>query len=159
MVLSSVLTGRVSRSSKSSINMRKAFIILNHLLTKTQESELRSEFEVERIIEMPEVFKEIWGGISAQNDLFNSGVRDIIEWLKIDSQPSDVVVVQGEWGASFLIVDFCFCNKLIPLYASSERLYEQKDLKDGRVKRTHIFKHVRFKRYMRFNEIVWGHNG
>jgi len=139
--------------------MKNAFIILNHSLTRLQEEELRSKFGVERIVEMPQDLKRVWSDFSAWTNLTDSRVSDIVEWLDDQARTADLVVVQGEWGATFYVVDFCFYKDLIPLYASSERLYEQENLSGQRVRRTHIFKHVKFKKYLRYQEIVGGQYG
>jgi hypothetical protein len=130
--------------------VRKAFIVLNHTLIEDQKTELQHFFSVDSFIEMPEEVKSIWSGLRPEVDIYSSGINDVISWLERYGKEDDIVIVQGEFGATFYVVNFCFHKGMVPVYASSERRYMEKKYPDGRVDRHHIFKHVKFKLYERF---------
>ncbi len=59
--------------------------------------------------------------------------------------------MQGEFGSTFMLVDFALKNNLVPLYATTRRVAEEK--REGEsVFREYIFEHVCFKKYRYFGE-------
>jgi len=69
--------------------------------------------------------------------------------LRKTGKTGDFVLIQGEFGATYFTVDFCFQNNLIPIYATSKREYREEPQQDGSVVRVHRFKHVQFREYKR----------
>lgn len=130
--------------------MKRAFILLNHHLTENQKDELKHNFEVEEIKEMPSRVRNVWKAIQPELQFSSSELSGVINWLNENATRNDIVVAQGEFGATFYVVDYCFQRGLLPLYAASKRHYEEQSLSDGNVKRLHIFRHVRFKKYSKY---------
>ena len=60
---------------------------------------------------------------------------------------SDFVLIQGDFGAVYLMVNFAFSLGLIPVYATTERIVVEKRMQDNTVKSERIFKHKMFRRY------------
>jgi len=130
--------------------MRNAFIILNHELKNEQKLELQQLYDVSSFIELSTSLQKIWSGFQPEDDIPSLKLKKIIRWLEADGKKDDIVVVQGEFGATFYVVDFCFHHGMVPLYASSKRRYKESNHSDGSVERRHIFRHVKFKPYKRF---------
>lgn len=130
--------------------MRRAFILLNHHLTENQKDELKHSFGVDEIKKVPSPIQNVWKAIKPEVQFSSSELSGVINWLNENAVRNDIVIVQGEFGASFYVVDYCFQRGLLPLYAASKRQYEEQSLSDGSVRRLHIFRHVRFKSYSRF---------
>lgn len=130
--------------------MPKFFSIMNHNLSKRQKEEIVKSLGVKSILELPEKLKKIWLNLSPVGALDVDNLSQIVNWLKENTKYDDYVLVQGEFGATFYIVDFCFKHGLMPLYATSKREYDEIILKNDNVKRTHIFNHVQFRRYERY---------
>jgi hypothetical protein len=58
--------------------------------------------------------------------------------------------VQGDFGATFYVVDFCLKNNLIPVYSTSRRISVEKNGNNNKIVKTNIFEHVTFRRYKYF---------
>ena len=77
-------------------------------------------------------------------------IKNVILWLK-NTNKNDVLIVQGEFGSTFMIVDFALKNNLIPLYATTKRIAKE-NIEGEIVHREYIFEHVCFKEYKYFGE-------
>jgi len=133
--------------------MPNLFVLINHKLTRNQIKDSANFLRVNKIYEPEEEIKNIWSNISPEGALDLNNLNLIINWLEISANKNDYVLVQGEFGSTFYIVDFCFQHGLIPIYATSKREYKEIKLEDGSVKRIHVFRHVQFRKYMRFEEL------
>lgn len=71
----------------------------------------------------------------------------VIEWIEAESVEGDYVLVQGDFGATFYIVDYCFKNGRVPIYATTNRKVEEKR-ENGTIKINRVFKHENFRKYM-----------
>ena len=121
--------------------------ILNHNLTEMQKTDAKIKMNIDKIIEPPESINDLWANVSPEGELNIDKLQIVINWIKGKSAKNDYVLVQGEFGATFYIIDFCFKYGLIPIYATSERKYKEIVLSDNSIERRHIFQHVQFRKY------------
>ncbi len=130
----------------------RMLLLLNHVLTESQIKDAEKSWNVREFIYPDENIKKTWMKINPDGDEISSQLRKVVDWLDTASESGDLVLVQGEYGAAFYIVDYCFKTGRLPLYATSERKYVEQVLKDGSIERKHIFRHVIFRRYKRWEK-------
>ena len=76
-------------------------------------------------------------------------INDVIEWLS-SAKAGDALIAQGEFGATFMIVDYALKRGLAPLYAVTKRVASER--REGEiVSKNYIFEHVCFRRYEYFS--------
>ncbi len=73
----------------------------------------------------------------------------IRKWILKESKEHDYVLIQGEFGATFYLVDYCFNIKRVPIYATSIRQVEEKAEDDITIT-NRTFKHVNFRKYVKY---------
>lgn len=77
-------------------------------------------------------------------------IEDIVvvfkKWISQNARAGDVALVQGDFGLTYAMVNFCKEKGLIPVYATTERKVEE-EKKDGVVLVKRTFNHVRFRVY------------
>lgn len=130
--------------------MSKAFVLLNHTLTQNQTKELESKFSIKEIVYPEKELSQKWSQIPAAENVDMGIIQSIVSWLSI-AQENDVLIVQGEFGSTFMIVDYALKNKLIPVHAVTKRV--AKESRDGEtVHREYIFEHVCFRKYKYFEK-------
>ena len=59
----------------------------------------------------------------------------------------DYVLVQGDFGACCLMVDYARRLGLLPIYSTTRREVHEECLKDGSIRLVRSFRHVRFREY------------
>jgi hypothetical protein len=129
--------------------MKKAYVLLNHELTLKQVEELKQKFLVDKIVYPPKEITVSWLQINPEGENCRI-IKNVILWLK-NTNKNDVLIVQGEFGSTFMIVDFALKNNLIPLYATTKRIAKE-NIEGEIVHREYIFEHVCFKEYKYFGE-------
>jgi len=125
----------------------KIFLLFSHKLTTSQQEELKNKFKVDKIIYLPEELQNTWSNIPTESPSIKSHIQDILNWLKRNSNSKDLVLVQGEFGAVFITVDFCIKTGLIPIYSTTKREVTEKILPDETVQTKRNFAHVRFREF------------
>jgi hypothetical protein len=125
---------------------RKMFLLISHEIDEIQEKQAKELYGVRCFIRLPEELQEEWSNIPHEMDEVRDYISDIKEFILLNAEKGDIVLVQGDYGATYEIVNFCKENNLIPVYATTKRVAEEKREKDRTIiKRT--FKHVRFRQY------------
>ncbi|MEA3280185.1 MAG: CRISPR-associated protein Csx20, partial [Thermodesulfobacteriota bacterium] len=59
----------------------------------------------------------------------------------------DYVLIQGDFGACYIMVRFAFEKGFVPVYSTTRREAVEKQQSDGAVKLVHQFKHQVFRKY------------
>jgi hypothetical protein len=125
--------------------------LLNHPLTQNQITELETVFNSGRIVYPPAGVSSAWGGIPAEKSLSAEHLRPFTQWLSA-AHEGDCVVLQGEAGATFALVDFALSRGLVPLHSVTQRVAREN--RDGeKVFRSYVFEHICFRRYRYFDEL------
>lgn len=126
--------------------MINLFILLNHSINDIQKKDARN-MGVTNFIVLPPDLQKIWQNISPAETKLAPFLTPIKQWLSQRAAPDDFVLIQGDFGACWLMVDFSFQNKLIPLYSTTKRKVVEIENKDGSIQTIRQFKHVMFRKY------------
>jgi hypothetical protein len=127
--------------------MRKIFLLFSHNLTDEQVKELKDRFGICSIISLPKDLQNLWSNFPPENDFPEKLANIFIKFLKENSSIDDFVLIQGEFGLVFYMVDWCLKNRRIPIYSTTKRIFKEENQPDGSIKNIHIFKHINFRKY------------
>jgi len=128
---------------------RKFFILMSHKMTESQKRDAISSFGVTQFIEVPNRW---WGQIPPNADSIVSYIEDILNFLEKRSEKGDIILVQGDFGATFYIACWAKKHDLLPVYATTERVAIE-SVDGEKIITTREFKHVRFRVYETEKEI------
>lgn len=124
---------------------KKALLVFSHQLTENQKKELIEEYGVKEIESLPKELQNIWSNVSIKKD-YKENLEKIKEFVKKNFDKGDIILIQGNWGYTYNLVNLSIKNGLIPVYSYTERNVEE--IKDGEtVKKISFFKHVKFVKY------------
>ncbi|NCO60062.1 MAG: hypothetical protein COZ70_02650 [Deltaproteobacteria bacterium CG_4_8_14_3_um_filter_51_11] len=126
---------------------KKLFLLFSHSFTRLQEKDAISTLGVERIVALPPELQALWSDIPPGLDSLECYLEPLKAWIEKSARPGDFVLVQGDFGACYLIVRFSMSKGLCPIYSTTERKAAENVGPDGTVRLTHEFMHVRFRRY------------
>ena len=124
---------------------RKALLLFSHQLTENQEKELIENFKVKKIISLSSELQKMWSNVSIKKN-YKENLEKIKKYIEENFNENDVILVQGNWGYTYNIVEWSIEKKLVPVYSYTERNVEE--IKDGEnVKKISYFKHLKFIEY------------
>lgn len=127
--------------------MPRVFLFFNHTLTEDQREALSRELTVTKIVLPPEELRSLWAAIPPESTTLKDILVPVCSWLEKQSAAGDFILIQGEFGACYLLVQHALEHGLIPIYSTTRRRAEERHLDDGSVRIEHTFKHVIFRRY------------
>ncbi|PDO10552.1 MAG: hypothetical protein BLM47_06675 [Candidatus Reconcilbacillus cellulovorans] len=127
--------------------MKSVAILLSHQPTTEQLAQLENEWGVGRIVPLPDEFRTLWTSVPPDGPFPKEAFAPLLAWLEQSTAEGDLVWVQGEFGATFLVSSWCFAHRRIPVYATTRRESEDHAQPDGSVVRRQVFRHVRFREY------------
>ena len=126
---------------------RTLFLIFNHQITDLQKDDAVNSLGTSLTKDLPRDLKELWSRIPPEMPEVVPYLEPIRKWLRAEAIKGDYVLIQGDFGACFIIVNFALAQGLIPVYSTTEREAVEEHEDDGTIKLTHQFKHHIFRRY------------
>jgi len=123
------------------------FLLFNHNITAPQKSDARKDLGVNRIIDLPPDLKTLWRQIPPDLPEIFSYLEPVMEWLGGHAKQNDFVLIQGDFGACFIMVNFAFKRDLVPVYSTTRRDAAEEYDEDGTIRMTHRFQHHIFRKY------------
>jgi len=110
--------------------------------SRVQGSKLKSKNEI-RVASM---FKNVPKELKGDYETIEACLTEIKTYISARFKTGDYLLVQGDYGATFNMVQFAKEIGLVPVYATSKR--DVKEVVDGEYVTTiREFKHVRFRKY------------
>jgi hypothetical protein len=129
--------------------MPSLYLLFNHELTSLQKRDALHGLGVEEIYNPPPDLKAVWEQVPADLEKIGSYLEPIKLGLRSHAEKQDYVLIQGDFGACYIMVRFAMGHGLIPIYSTTEREAVEEHGEDGSVKITHRFRHRIFRRYGR----------
>ncbi len=129
--------------------MRSLFLLFNHKLTDKQKNNAYSSLGIENIVDMPDELKALWRQVPSNLAEIKQCIAPVQNWLASNSHFGDYTLIQGDFGACYIMVKFAFQNHLAPVYSTTAREAVEVHEKDGSVKVIHKFNHVIYRQYGR----------
>lgn len=123
------------------------FLIFNHELTFSQRADATTALGVSRFVDLPPELKRLWAQIPPDLDALAAYLEPIRRWLAHQAQEGDYVLIQGDFGATFLMVRTAAAMGLVPVYSTTERSAREIRNGDGSVETTHRVRHIKYRKY------------
>lgn len=123
--------------------MPKLFVLVSHELTPFQREDAAASLGVSEIVLLGG--KE-WSQIPAEDEDITVFLAPLKQQLQMFGQAGDFLLVQGDFGATYNMVEYANRIGMKPVYATTKRL--ARDMVNGdEVTTLRTFEHVRFRRY------------
>lgn len=121
--------------------MQKIVLLFSHTLTEPQVEELKKDWNCDKIIYLPEDLQKKWTNVEDEID-----IKIFQKFLLDNLYEKDYVLIQGEWGLTYNMINFAKENNFIPIYAGTTR--NSLEYKEGeKIIKKSIFVHTKFKKY------------
>jgi len=123
--------------------MKTMYILMSHTITKQQKADAKKTLNIDNFTELP---TDAWSQIPAEVENIESSLLELKLQLRNDAKPEDVLLVQGDYGATYNMVQFAKENGLVPVYATNVR--KSREIADGEnIISVREFRHIRFRKY------------
>lgn len=126
--------------------MKKMFLLFSHKLTEDQEIDAKNTFDIEQFIYLPPNLQHIFSNVPVELKSLSEYLIPIKIFLKENSEYEDLVLIQGDFGVVYQMVNFVKSLGLKAVYSTTLRLSEEVFDAEGLFKMS-IFKHRRFREY------------
>ena len=117
---------------------------MNHTLTLEQEEDAKENLKIEKFVNIADAK---WSDI----DPFEKSVVNVINIYKdrLTQQASagDVLLVQGDFGATYNMINFAKNIGIKTIYATTKRIAQELTI-DGKLVTRREFKHEKFREYL-----------
>jgi hypothetical protein len=127
--------------------MRKLLVLFNHSLTPAQYTDAEASLGITKVLLPSEELSWLWANIPPEVDSLSTALTPVYLWLAECGQPGDYVLIQGEFGATTMLVQEALRLGLKPVYATTERRAVEERMENGDIQLSHCFRHVRFRQY------------
>ena len=129
--------------------MSSLLILFNHTLTKDQEFDAKNTLKIHNIIYPSQEIKSLWANIPEGRESLNCYLEDVKEWILNKAKKGDYILIQGDFGATYIMVEYAFNLGLIPIYSTTKRVANAETLEGGEIIISKVFKHVIYRKYER----------
>lgn len=127
--------------------MNKMILLFSHKLTEEQMDDAKNKLQCNEFIYLPQELQKCWSDVDPEDDIsYNENLIKIKDYILNISDLYDYILIQGEFGYTYNIVNFALNNNFIPIYSTTKR-ESTEEIIDGKVKKTLNFKHVKFRKY------------
>ena len=126
--------------------MNKMFLLFSHTLTKNQKDDAMKSFGIEEFIYLPKDLQELFSNVPNDLKKLSEYLTPIKLFLKQYSKEGDFVLIQGDFGATYILVNFAKSLKLRAVYSTTKRVTQEFE-GDGKIIKKSIFEHERFREY------------
>lgn len=126
--------------------MKKMFLLFSHNLSQNQINDAINDFNIEEFVSLPKNLQDLWSDVPTQLENLKDYLLPIKKFLVENSDFEDVVLIQGDFGAVYHIVNFVKDLGLLAIYATTSREVEEFQENGKNIKKS-IFEHRRFRKY------------
>ena len=126
--------------------MKKMFLLFSHNLTQIQIDDAKNNLDIEKFVSLSQDLQELWSNIPSDLIFIKEYLLPFRNFLKKNSNFGDVVLIQGDLGAVYQMVNFANDLGLKAVYATTTRVIEEIVIDEKTVKKS-IFEHRRFREY------------
>ncbi len=127
--------------------MNKLFLLFSHNLTYEQKTEAEYRFKIDEFIYLPEKLQYKWSNIPPEGEMEDNYLTEFKEFLLKNRDKENYVLIQGDFGVTYSMVNWCFKNGFIPIYSTTKRIYNSIQREDKSTTNIHVFKHVNYRLY------------
>lgn len=127
--------------------MPSLHLLFSHKLTPEQLADAQQNLRVSDIRYLPPELQTLWSQVPPDPDSLSDYAAPLRLWLRDTAATGDFVLIQGDFGLTFLMVNFAQSLNLTPIYATTRRESREVKRENGKIEKTLVFEHVRFREY------------
>lgn len=120
------------------------FVLISHNLTEEQKDQALRVFGVENIVNIAD---DAWSSINPSDENILDALSVYKKELMLEAKAGDILLVQGDFGATYNMINFAKNIGLKTIYATTKRVVQELIIDRKSVTRRE-FKHEKFREYL-----------
>lgn len=124
--------------------MKKMFVLINHDLTQEQKDQALKSFNIDYIINITD---NTWSNINPADENILYTLNTYKKELMLEAEAGDILLVQGDFGATYNMINFAKNIGIKTIYATTKRIAQELTI-DGKLVTKREFKHEKFREYL-----------
>ena len=126
---------------------KKMILLFSHTLSEKQREDAKKSYGVSEFIYLKRELQQIWSNISEDVENISGLLKDIKNFIKVTAKKDDIVLIQGDFGAVYEMINFSKELGLITVYATTKRVASENINENGQSIKKSLFEHRRFREY------------
>lgn len=126
--------------------MKNMFLLFSHKLTNEQIIDAKKVLKIDNFVYLPNDLQSLWSNVPAELESLKSYLLPLKEYIKNNAKKDDYVLIQGDFGAVYEMVNYAKKLNLTPVYATTKR-ETQEEIQKEKVVKISKFKHIRYRKY------------
>jgi hypothetical protein len=126
--------------------MKKMFLLFSHKLTDAQIDDAKKSLQVQEFVYLPDQLQYLWSNIPPNITNLNKYLRPLEKFVLENANIHDYLLIQGDFGGVYNMVNFSKKNNLIPVHSTTTRNVQEKTV-NGKVEKFSVFEHIIFREY------------
>lgn len=126
--------------------MAKLYLIFNHTLTEEQTGDAKASLSCNAVVSPPKDLQDLWSNVPPELESLSDYLQPLKEFFAANIKKGDFVLIQGDFGATYMIVNFVKNLGATPVYATTSRNVVEATEGGKTIKRS-VFKHERYRKY------------
>jgi len=122
------------------------YLFFSHQLTSSQYQEAKEKWGVEEFVSLPPHLQKLFSEVPPEIEDLSEYIRPFISFILETYKKEDLILLQGEYGIVYKLVNISKSIGIIPIYSTTVRKIVEKKVK-GKVVKVSEFSHVLFRRY------------
>lgn len=118
-------------------------LFFSHDLSEEQINDAKASLKVAEFKTLPKDLQTKFSNVPPSLDSLDDYVRGFYEYIDKNAKKGDFLLVSGDFGLCFKLINYAKTKSLKPVYATTKRDV----LKDENGIKQSIFKHVRFREF------------
>ncbi len=127
--------------------MKKMILFFSHHLTEAQIEDAQKNYAIEEFVSLPKELQPLWSQIDPDIPTLKEGLKPLFDFLKTEAKKGDYALIQGDFGAVYLMVNYAKELGVIPVYATTKREAVEYIDENGKLVKKSVFEHRRFREY------------
>jgi hypothetical protein len=126
--------------------MKKMLLLFSHQLTDAQKQDAKTHLHVKEFLTLPNELQTVWSNIPPDIESLGTLLTPIKDFIQQNIQKGDIALIQGDFGATYIMVSFAKNLGVTPVYATTKRKVSE-TIESGKTVKKSIFEHRRFREY------------
>lgn len=123
--------------------MNSMHLFFSHQLSDEQIKDAKTSLNITEFKALPKDLQTRFSNVPPSLDNLDDYAKDFYEYIDKNTKKGDFLLISGDFGLCFKLINYAKAKSLKPVYATTKR----EVLKDENGVKQSIFKHIKFREF------------